>query len=148
MILKHKSILVGLFIVSFLIIIVNSGYCADNRLTSVNDVDSFDVIAYKKNNTTLYVSFLYKNHRTDQLVFWQNTSCDINCDVYELIGDGHNKQKGRNLGSYKGSLNSYSQGIYIDVVETNEPWGLADCGWTYGGKKYYSERKFKQRKTY
>ena len=69
MILKQKSILASLFIASFLIIIVTSGYCADNRLTSVNDVDSFDVIAYKKTNTTLYVSFLYKNHKTDQLVF-------------------------------------------------------------------------------
>ena len=148
MILKQKSIFASLFIASFLIIIVTSGYCADNRLTSVNDVDSFDVIAYKKTNTTLYVSFLYKNHKTDQLVFWQNTSCDINCDVYELLGNRGNKQKGRNIGSYKNSLNSFSQGIYIDVVTTNEEWGLVDCGWTYGGKKYYGETTFLQRKTY
>ena len=48
MFLKQKSFLLSLFIASFLVIIVNSGYCANNDLTSLNDVNSIDIVAYKK----------------------------------------------------------------------------------------------------
>jgi len=151
MFLKQKSFLASLFIASFLVIIVNSGYCANNDLTSLNDVNSIDIVAYKKNNTTLYVSFIYRHHRTDQLVYWKGSSSRVSCNVYELVDE--NKQKDRDIGRSIGSirnhdLNDYYQGIYIDVVTTNEEWALVGCEWTFDGKTFYAEEKFLQHKLY
>ena len=146
---KQGLILVGLFIAFFSTIITTTAYCGRDDLTSVNDVDSISLIAYKKNNSTLYVSFLYKNHRTDQLVFWKGVSSDVSCDVYELKGKGSNKERGTRLGSInQHSLNNFNQGVYIEVVTTNEEWGLVECGWTFGGIKFYGEQDFLQRKSY
>lgn len=142
---NYQSILAGLFMASFLIIIATSGYCANNELTSVNDVDSIDVSAYKKNTSTLYVSFLYKNHKTDQLVFWRGYRTQASCDVYELIGNVFDKQKGRFIGEIKNhDLNDFNQGLYIEVATTGEKWGIVECGWTFGGIKFYGERTFLQ----
>lgn len=148
MILKSKTNLSGLFVVFFLIILLPSVSVAE-ELRSVNDVDMINVIAYKKSQTTLYVSFLYKNYRNDKLVFWRDTSSEASCNVYELVGNERDKQKGSYIGSIKNHrLNDFSQGLYIDIVTTKEESGLVDCSWTFGGRHYNGNTTFSQRKIY
>lgn len=145
MTLKKKSILACLLIPFFLIAIVNPGYSIDDTLTSVNDVGSIGVSAYKKNPSTLYVTFFYKSHKTDRLVFWQGVSSEVSCDVYELVGNRFDNKQGHHLGEIKQHrLSSYNQGVYIEVNTTGEKWGLVECGWTFGGIKFYGKKEFLQ----
>lgn len=126
-----------------LLLLTPNLYAAD--LTSINDVDVLSVSARKTNNSTLYVSFFYKNSRTDKLVFWRGMTSQMSCDAYELIGNIHEKRKGKYLGSLKNHpVSSFSQGVYIEIVTSKEKWGLVDCAWTYGGKYYYGEDTFIQ----
>jgi hypothetical protein len=150
MTLKHKAFILISFIISFLSIGEYSGYCQGNNLTSVNDVDALRLVAYKQNNSTLYVSFLYKNYRTDQLVFWRGTSlAEVSCNVYELTVDGFKKQKGSGIGAIKNhGLRDFNQGVYIDVVNTQATWGLVECSWTFGGRSIDGQTEFLQHKQY
>ena len=145
MTLKWKSLLAGLLMTSFLIIVGNLGYCASSKLTSVNDIDMVDVSAYMKNDSTLYVKFFFKNFKHDQLVFWRGDRTQASCNVYELIGKSSDKRKGRLMGSIKNhDLNEFSQGIYIDVTTTKEKWGLVECSWTFGGRYFNGQDDFQQ----
>ena len=139
--MKLRTIFLSVSIIVFCASVAFSQEVTE-KLTSLEDVDYIRVTGYIREGD-LFVTIIYKNMESGRLVYWEDSKVDVQCEVYENIGDTIDRKKGQRIAMVNKNLTSNEQDLRINIPSMGkDKRGLIYCTINTGYKEVSARGDF------